>query len=553
MPHPQAFASLVSKIQTVSETDEHGQPVYVVAKESTYVRRWAVEPHDIIKEIRILRDLDHYNIIRFLSSSRNTEEMTLTLRTPYFPITLHQLLASPYCSPYLPPLSSAHSLPSAISSSNEQYLQFQLVSKSILHQILCALDYLHDEARGGGVAHRDINPRNIVMSHDGLVKLIDFGVCFRAGELPEDKEQDLFKEYPERMYHEVSTGPYRAPELLFGSRTYNPFAIDMWSLGATMAEFFTPLRLGRANEADDDDDEHSTEHFPGSDDDDDSQTGEGDLDSTGGSNPPPSPSPSSHSHSHSRPPTPLEDKSEHEHPFIVPAHLDPEDSFEGSTGRGTAKWYRLPLFNGARGDLALIASIFRIRGTPTAYTWPGFASLPSSSALALTPSSPLPLARLLPNIVPAREALANLPATSPHFPRTPTPQAVPLDLLTRLLLYNEEERMGAREAKRHPWFWLETGVPLVVPRPGAGSSSSASAGTSASGGTGSVAIPIGGGGGGGTGSSNSSVYGGGTGDGMVTRGEWRETEGLKGDEYRDVCYEFKGLGLAEMIYAILHS
>ncbi len=38
-----------------------------------------------------------------------------------------------------------------------------------------------------------------------------------------------------------SHSPYRAPELLFGARTYDPYAVDMWSLGCTFAEFFTPL------------------------------------------------------------------------------------------------------------------------------------------------------------------------------------------------------------------------------------------------------------------------------------------------------------------------
>lgn len=33
--------------------------------------------------------------------------------------------------------------------------------------------------------------------------------------------------------------PYRAPELLFGSRSYNPIASDRWSLGATISSFFT--------------------------------------------------------------------------------------------------------------------------------------------------------------------------------------------------------------------------------------------------------------------------------------------------------------------------
>ena len=33
------------------------------------------------------------------------------------------------------------------------------------------------------------------------------------------------------------------PERLFSSRPYNPPALDLWSFGATFAEFFTPVRL----------------------------------------------------------------------------------------------------------------------------------------------------------------------------------------------------------------------------------------------------------------------------------------------------------------------
>jgi serine/threonine protein kinase len=39
---------------------------------------------------------------------------------------------------------------------------------------------------------------------------------------------------------------YRAPELLFGSHAYDPFALDKWSLGVAIASFFThigPTRL----------------------------------------------------------------------------------------------------------------------------------------------------------------------------------------------------------------------------------------------------------------------------------------------------------------------
>ncbi|RXK35100.1 hypothetical protein M231_07652 [Tremella mesenterica] len=71
---------------------------------------------------------------------------------------------------------------------------------------------------------------------DGIVRLIDFGVCW------DEREPDVGEEWKEtdtNRCYSMGTGAYRAPELLFGDKTYDPQAVDIWAAGCTLAEFFT--------------------------------------------------------------------------------------------------------------------------------------------------------------------------------------------------------------------------------------------------------------------------------------------------------------------------
>jgi cyclin-dependent kinase 8/11 len=117
---------------------------------------------------------------------------------PYIPISLSQLLASPSFSPHPHPLRHCE-------ESDDLLTRFTQLAQSIAYQTLSAISYLHDEAQG--VAHRDIKPNNILLTPDGCVKLIDFGIVWTESESKSDlNAQEVWPEQREKMYFEVSTG-----------------------------------------------------------------------------------------------------------------------------------------------------------------------------------------------------------------------------------------------------------------------------------------------------------------------------------------------------------
>ncbi|KAF5180941.1 Cyclin-dependent kinase f-4 [Thalictrum thalictroides] len=87
-------------------------------------------------------------------------------------------------------------------------------------QILKGLDHMHKS----GYFHRDLKPDNLLVSRGGIVKIADLG---SATEFKPDA--------PNTEQH-IGTLWYRAPEVLMES-SYGP-TIDMWAMGAIMAELF---------------------------------------------------------------------------------------------------------------------------------------------------------------------------------------------------------------------------------------------------------------------------------------------------------------------------
>eukprot|EP00494_Astrolonche_serrata_P025735 UN25996 len=97
--------------------------------------------------------------------------------------------------------------------------------KKFMLQLISGIDYCHSK----GMFHRDLKPQNILIDNGDTLKIADFGLS-REHAIPLPP-----------LTHEVITLWYRAPEILLGSKTYSG-AVDMWSIGCIMAEFYKKKR-----------------------------------------------------------------------------------------------------------------------------------------------------------------------------------------------------------------------------------------------------------------------------------------------------------------------
>jgi serine/threonine protein kinase len=111
-------------------------------------------------------------------------------------------------------------------------LNFQVETRSpklkgheieVLSQLADALDYLHKKK----FLHRDLCPRNVMMTHDGVVKLIDFGLTIPF--TPEFCQPG----------NRTGTPDYLAPEII--RRQTTDQRVDLFALGVTAFEVFTGL------------------------------------------------------------------------------------------------------------------------------------------------------------------------------------------------------------------------------------------------------------------------------------------------------------------------
>ncbi|CAJ0760550.1 4482_t:CDS:10 [Entrophospora sp. SA101] len=152
------------------------------------------------REIALLKDLHHENIVQYLGSQH--DKMTLNIFLEYVP---------------------GGSVTTMIN--NYGPLKEKLI-KSFVKQILQGLNYLHEK----DIIHRDIKGANVLVDSRGKIKISDFGISKKV----EDQFMEATSAHRPSLQGSVF---WMAPEVV--KQTAYTSKVDIWSLGCLIVEMFT--------------------------------------------------------------------------------------------------------------------------------------------------------------------------------------------------------------------------------------------------------------------------------------------------------------------------
>lgn len=160
---------------------------------------------EVFREVNILKSLNHNNIIKLHELILDAELNNLCLVLEFCVCSVEQIITKATSKLHLDQV------------------------KCIAKQMFKGLNYLHKNY----IIHRDLKPQNLLVSSDGILKIIDFDMSrkYRLQEL--------------NMTPGLVTRWYRPPELLLESPAYGT-QVDLWSAGCIMMELETrkPLLPG---------------------------------------------------------------------------------------------------------------------------------------------------------------------------------------------------------------------------------------------------------------------------------------------------------------------
>jgi hypothetical protein len=155
----------------------------------------------LYREIILLKDLDHENIVQYIGYDSNVKEGHIYIFLEYVP-------------------------GGSISSLLSKYKFFdEGLTKFFTRQILQGLQYLHERH----ILHRDIKGGNVLIDQNGVCKITDFGLS------KNQKDSGIYD--PNSNQSQLKGTLYwMAPEALTNNYSAK---VDVWSLGCTVLEMVT--------------------------------------------------------------------------------------------------------------------------------------------------------------------------------------------------------------------------------------------------------------------------------------------------------------------------
>ena len=94
--------------------------------------------------------------------------------------------------------------------------------RSFAEQLLTGVEYLHSN----GVVHRDLKPKNVLVTSQDVLKIGDFGLGRQMSQMPRDYTPT------------ICTIWYRPPEVMLGLTRYGG-NVDVWACGCILSEMVT--------------------------------------------------------------------------------------------------------------------------------------------------------------------------------------------------------------------------------------------------------------------------------------------------------------------------
>ncbi|KAG5301444.1 mitogen-activated protein kinase [Histoplasma ohiense] len=161
------------------------------------------------QEIDTMQHLEHPNIVQYLGCERG--ELSISIYLEYIP-------------------------GGSIVSCLRKHGKFEEnIVKSLTHQVLSGLAYLHDQ----GILHRDLKADNILLDLDGTCKISDFGISKKTDNI---YGNDVTNSMQGSVF-------WMAPEVVQSQGQGYSAKVDIWSLGCVVLEMFAGRRPWSKEEA----------------------------------------------------------------------------------------------------------------------------------------------------------------------------------------------------------------------------------------------------------------------------------------------------------------